>query len=343
MSLIRRRTPVAVDGDHARPWADRHRSGRTTSPARRLIRAVLVIAAGTAALTLAGPFALRPFADVAGAAGAAGDVSVAFVLDFGGTPATLVSGCVSVPDGEDGYTALRAFTDEKGLVAPAYSSSELLCSINGVPASPNECGQSVPDGYIYWSYFTGGVTGWTYANTGAFAPVSPNVVQGWRFQDPGYGNPRDPAPRTAPTYASLCPSAPSATTTTTTFAPPPTPTTAGAGASATPTPAAVNGGPKATARTSHPVAASNSATTTSTPGGVSAGGASGSTVPAPQRGIATSPSGANQANGSAIGVATVTRHDPSGSGLAPVIVGALLVVGLAAAAWIRWRRRLGTP
>ena len=168
MSLIRRRSPVAADGDRSRPPA---RSRRRRSPLRRLVQGTLVVAAGTAALSLAGPFALRPFTDVAGAAGT---VTVAFVLDFGGTPADEVVGCVTVPDTASRYDALTAFTQARGLAAPTYAPSGLLCSINGAPSSG--CGQVVAGGYVYWSYFTGGQGGWTYASAGAFGTVTAGDV-----------------------------------------------------------------------------------------------------------------------------------------------------------------------
>ena len=168
---------------------------------RRIGRGALVVAAGTAALALAGPLALRPFVDAAGAAGAAGEVSVAFVLDFGpGT--TPVTGCVDVPASDNRYDALAAFASQQGLAQPTYNSSGLLCSINGIPSSG--CGQVVAGGYIYWSYFTGGQGGWTYSSTGAFGTVTPGDVEGWRFQNPGSGRPNDPPPRSSARFAAIC-------------------------------------------------------------------------------------------------------------------------------------------
>ena len=65
---------------------------------RRLISAALMVAAASAALAGAGPDALMPFRD---AAGAATEVSVAFVVDFGDLGAPVV-GCTQVPSTEDG-------------------------------------------------------------------------------------------------------------------------------------------------------------------------------------------------------------------------------------------------
>lgn len=324
----RRRSPVAAAGDGPRPQTGRHRSGGTVSPVRRLVRGVLVVAAGTAALALAGPLALRPFADVAGAAG---EVGVAFVLDFGGTPADLVVGCVSVPASDNRYQALSAFTASRNMVAPTYASSGLLCSINGTPASG--CGQTVAGGYVYWSYFTGGTGTWTYASTGAFATVTPGDVEGWRFQDPGSGRPNDPPPRSPAQYAAICPPTPTTTTVpaTTTGTGASTPTT---GTSTTTTPTGGPAGPAAGGG-SHPATPAPGATPTSTVAG------NGTADP-------PGPAGATAASGPSttaptVGVASVTRHAAPGSGPWPAVAGGLLVAGLALAAWLRWRTRLRTP
>jgi len=348
MSLIRRRPPVATDGGRSRADLGGAGTARPAGRLRRVIRGALVVAAGTAALSSAGPFALRPFADVAGAAGT---VTVAFVLDFGGAPATLVTGCVTVPDTYSRYDALAAFTASKGIAAPSYAPSGLLCSIDGVPTSG--CGQVVPGGYVYWSYFTGGQGAWSYASTGAFATVGPNDVEGWRFQDPGSGRPNDPAPRSTPNYRLLCPpvrpgptagTTSTSTTTATTKAP-----AAGHGPGA--------GGPPAHL---HPkVAAAGAA-------GASAAGHRGASLDligsgggsAPDKGTtrATSPSGGTSAttpdSSSSASVSIPpdpevgmvgTHHVTPGSGPDPLIVGGLLVAVLAIAAWARWRRRPRTP
>jgi hypothetical protein len=288
-----------------------------------LARGVLVAAAGTAALSLAGPFALRPFTDVAGAAG---DVTVAFVLDFGAPSLRLVVGCVSVPASDNRYQALAAFTAQEGLASPTYAPSGLLCSINGVPSSG--CGQVVSGGYVYWSYFTGSATGWTYASTGAFGTVTPNDVEGWRFQDPGTGRPSDPAPRFTGQFRAICPPTPP-TTTTTTAAPKAGGGGAGKGARATGAVAATHRARVEPTKT-HKVKDAGAAQTSG----------SGSTT------TATQPSGPLQTippvsvpPDPAVGVASVAKTAPAGVGPDPVIVGGLLVAGLAVAAYARWRRR----
>ena len=84
---------VAGGGSASAPWSSR--------PAPRHSRS-------------AGPFALRPFVDAAHAAGSAGEVSVAFVLDFGGSSGDQVVGCVTVPASDTRYDALGRLRPEGG-------------------------------------------------------------------------------------------------------------------------------------------------------------------------------------------------------------------------------------
>jgi MYXO-CTERM domain-containing protein len=273
-----------------------------------------VVAAGSAALALAGPMALRPFADVAGAAG---EVTVAFVLDFGGPRSDQVTGCVTVPASDSRYDALAAFAAQERLALPTYNASGLLCSINGTPSSG--CGQVVSGGYIYWSYFTGGTGAWSYADTGAFGTVTPGDVEGWRFQDPGTGLPNDPAPRTTPDYTALC--APART-------PPgrggggrPARTPAGAAAHRARSLRSTKGGGSTTSTTS----TSQSSTTTT------------STYPPDQSSSDTQPDISIPPD-PVVGSATVSKQ-AGGGGPDPIIVGGLLVAVLAVAAYARWRRR----
>jgi len=296
-------------------------------------RVALIVAATSAALALAGPMALRPFADAAGAAGSAGEVAVGFVIDFG-TGTTPAVGCVDVPSTDNRYQALSAFLSEKGMAQPSYNASGLLCSINGVPSSG--CGQSVPGGYIYWSYFTGGTGGWKYSSTGAFATVGADDVEGWRFQDPGTGRPNDPAPSATSHYNSICGSGSGSTPTT-------QPGSTGPGGQAT------GGGPTAggTGRRLHvrrgaAAAAAGSGrshaattttttsptTTTSTYPDASATSLPAISIPAdPEKGL----------------VSAKVPSNGSGPGPDPLIVGGLIVAVLGIAAFARWRRRPNTP
>jgi hypothetical protein len=336
MSTTRRRRSATTDGDAVRPVA----AGRGRSW-RRAARGVLIAVAGTAALSLAGPFALRPFADAAHAAGTAGEVSVAFVLDFGGSTGDQVTGCVTVPSSDTRYDALAAFVQAKGLAQPSYAPSGLLCSINGVPSSG--CGQVVDGRYVYWAYFTGGAHSWIYASTGASGTVGTDDVEGWRFENPGSGNPGDPGPRTAPRYNSLCsPSTPS---------PPPTGRTGGGGGSGRGgggTGGGGGGGRTPSTAHSHaphgsPAAAGGpagavSSTTTSTTGVP----ASTSTQPSD---ASTSLPGASDTTRPTAGLTTTRHASPGGSGPGPdpMIVGGLLIAALAVAGYARWRKRPRTP
>jgi len=290
---------------------------------------------------LAGPFALRPFADVAGAAGT---VTVAFVLDFGGSPAALVTGCVTVPDTDTRYDALSAFTASKGLAPPSYAPSGLLCSINGMPTSG--CGQIVRGGYVYWSYFTGGPGSWSYSSTGASGTVTTNDVEGWRFQNPGSGRPNDPAPRATAVYRLHCSATPATTTTTTTA----TPTSAPASHAGT------SGGgsahPHATATAAGGGSTGPAGTPKSGKGAKSESLVGSGSVTGPGTVAATGTSGSSDASGSyppvsippdpEVGVVT-PHHVPPGGGPDPLIIGGIVVAGLAGAAWARWRRRPRTP
>lgn len=194
-----------------------------------------LIAVGSVAVTaivllcLGGPDALRPFE---AAAQAVSEVSVAFVVDFSGSGG-VQSACVEVPATDNEYQALDLFTEQEHEAAPTYNSSGLLCSIGGVPVSG--CGQSDGDGFIYWSYWHGDSGSWEYSDTGAGGIVhSCNSegedcdLEGWKFEDPGRGNPSDPPPQLAANYSAICSSTTSTTTatpTTTTSATAPTPTT----------------------------------------------------------------------------------------------------------------------
>ena len=337
MSITRRRQPAATDGDTSRSA----QAGRVHGW-RRFASGALVVAAGTAALSLAGPLALRPFADAAHAAGSAGEVSVAFVLDFGSSGNRVV-GCVTVPASDTRYDALAAFAQEKNLTQPGYAPSGLLCSINGIPSSG--CGQVVAGGYIYWAYFTGGAHGWTYASSGASGTVGTDDVEGWRFENPGSGNPGDPGPRTAPRYDSICGSSTPTTTTTTTSVP------SGGGGGGAGGGAGGGGGrgqTHADPSTTLPhravgvvgggaSAKTPSTTTSSTPPATST-----STQPSD---TSTSSPGTSVTTDPAVGLAS-THHASSGGsgpGAGPTIIGGLLIAALAIAGYARWRKRPRTP
>ncbi len=296
---------------------------------------LLFVGAASAALAAGGPDALVPFSDVAGAATTVG---VGFVLDFGGSGDT-VTGCVEVPPTDTGYQALTAFVAQENLAQPAFASdgSGLLCSINGIPAAP-ACGQAISGGYQYWSYWymTDGSGNWAYANRGASAEVGSAAngqdVEGWRFQNPGPDNPSAPKPSAGPDYASLC-HAVAPPTTVPPPAPLPTPVTTPASPVVSPTPKGTGVGGSTTSSTpvgsgDPPVSTSPSSTTT--PVGA---GTAGSTT------TTTTPAAASQA----LRAADTADHEGAGGGGVPALIGALVVLALAAAAVIGWRRRARTP
>jgi hypothetical protein len=288
-------------------------------PARTLFAAAVLVGAASAALAGAGPDALLPFRDMAGAAT---DVGVAFVVDFGGSSSPVV-GCVKVPASDTGYDALTAFTTQEHWAPPTYNSAGLLCSINGEPVAP-ACGQGIVGGYQYWSYWfmTDGSGSWKYANRGASAPVGSarngQDVEGWRFQNPGPDNPSAPAPRAAPAYSSICASVTAALTTTTTV-------------------------PPSTATTIAPevVTTTTFASTTTTVPSSSAPVSPATSTTSPPASLTKTPPTSSQR--SALN-ATPTANDQAGGGSAtPLIIGGLLILLLATGAVFGWRRRSNTP
>jgi hypothetical protein len=301
----------------------------------RLRAAALVAGAASALLAAAGPYALLPFGDLARAAAADTSVAVAFVVDFGEGAAPLV-GCVKVPSGTNGYQALAAFTAQEQEQAPTYNASQLLCSINGTPASG--CGQSSAGGYVYWSYWRGSSGSWQYASTGAFAAIGPGDVEGWRFENPGQANPSDPPPAASPDYAAICGPVDSGTTTTSSAGP-----AAGAAPSSGPA-AATPGGAAPSAPSAGPAASSGPAGSAppATHGAVGTTSTS-SSIP----GIGGHGSGAVTRSGS--GTHAASLHDvsaaaePEGSGALAAAIGGGLVALLAGLAVWRWRKRPRMP
>ena len=301
----------------------RHRRQR-----RSVVSALLFVGAASAALAAGGPDALVPFSD---AAGAATEVSVAFVIDFGSLGPPVV-GCVQVPSTDNGYYALAAFTAQQGEAAPIYNNADLLCSINGEPGNaPTVCGNRVPGGYDYWSYWHGTTGAWTYASTGASANVQNGDVEGWRYETEAASNPNDPPPTPAPDYASICGSVSSPSTM------PPDPATTLPPAVATPT-SPVSGGGPVVAKGSG-VAPGASAPTTGAGGASSASTLPTTTTPGHEPTVPPNSSAAPRAESQSLRAADTADHQGSGGGTVPTLIGALLVLALAAGAVFGWRRR----
>src|SRR5262249_12318269 len=128
-----------------------------------------------------------------GRACAAAQVRVAIVVDFGDVRSATTT-CVAVGSGDNGATVLAARASQLGTPPPRCASAGLLCAIDGVPASG--CGTTHGGRYAYWAYFHGAATTWSYASIGpAGSRVRADVVEGWRWEPNGAGNPTDPAPR----------------------------------------------------------------------------------------------------------------------------------------------------
>ena len=121
---------------------------------------------------------------------AAGQVRVAVVVDataFGAVSVPSVV-CVVVSQGASGIAALNARAVRTGLPAPRFNASGLLCAIDGAPVAP-ACGQVGPNGYEYWSYWSGGAS-WQYAASGpASRQMQDGSVEGWRFTTGGTNQP----------------------------------------------------------------------------------------------------------------------------------------------------------
>ena len=331
----------------------------------KLTRWIIVMAAAAAALAWGGPDALVPLKD---AAAATTQVSVAFVIDFGGS-AKVDVGCVKVPNTDNEYQALLAFTQQEDVAPPTYANSGLLCSIGGIPSSG--CGQADNGGYIYWSYWLGDPQNesWSYAQTGAGGTVhscdaqGQNCdVEGWRFEDPGKGNGTDPPPEAPADYAAICTDSPPPTTTTTstvsttpTSTPTATSPAVGDGSTAPPThPSAVGTAPGTGTggAASHPGAAGASSTSTSRPPTPSHQGAPGPTTHSkvtsngrsralPDSAGAT-PTSLPHVDIQAIGGTPAVTHPGGSSGSAPVWIGGVLVLALLAGGLIIARRRART-
>ncbi len=304
---------------------------------RRVVRSLLLVGAAASALSLAGPDALMPFKDVAGAAT---EVSVAFVVDFGGSTGPAV-GCVTVPSSDNGYEALVAFTQQEHEAAPTYNNSGLLCSINGDPGSG--CGQTVPDGYIYWSYWHGSTGRWSYATTGAFATVTIGDVEGWRFEDPGKSNPNDPPPALAPDYNTICPPSPPPSTTTSLPGTVPSPssgrpsvTTTTAGS---PSPGAATGSSGGTTPSTAPKKSTSS--TTAAPGSKSTDAGLGAIRHPGSSGPSITAVPGHHAQ--SLNATTTVLPEKNGNSLVPLLVTGAIVAALAVVAALLWRRRPRLP
>jgi hypothetical protein len=288
---------------------------------------VRVRIAAAAVFALASLVVGAPVSSLAvGRACAASQVHVAIVVDFDGVSST-TSTCVAVGSRDNGATVLAARARQLGQPAPQFGSSGLLCAIDGIPA--HGCGETHSGKYAYWSYFHGTGGRWSYSSIGpAGTRVNAQVVEGWRWQPNGAGNPSDPPPRASATASSICLPAPPPRPP----LPPPRPPAVAAHGQAPPPRSATGGTVPATAA---PLEPSRGATTTARSGSrapsTTAANSASSTV---TRETSTSldDSGLAAAHGSSSG----DKNDGPPYGL---LAGALLVGALAVGGVIVARRR----
>jgi hypothetical protein len=306
----------------------------------RLLTWGLLLGAAAAALAPAGPDALVPFKILA--ASAADDVFVAVIIDFGnGSNISSISKCVPVASGSTDADALAAAVGESNV---AYSSSGLVCSIDGYPADGvQSCNASAGSNYYFWSYWHGATGSWAYANDGpAEHPAADGDVEGWHFLNPGPANPSAPPPGPAPNYTAICGvHVPSNTTTTTSTQPTNSASTTtvapSAGPGTTPT---TPGGAGGTGSTKGQTGTSKGSSTTSR--------SSGSTTTTAARGagqaLSTSPRATTTTTSRHDRLAasnTVSHHPMGSSGGAwlPILIVTLTAVTLALMAVLLIRRR----
>jgi hypothetical protein len=303
-----------------------------------------------------GPGALVPLKMAVAAADSVGsDVYVAVVVDFGnGTTKTY---CVPVASKARDTDALAAAVGTSNV---SYSSSGLLCAINGYPSDGvQNCGQSVGNGdYDFWSYWHGSSGQWSYAENGPAGQSVSNPaddVEGWKFQNGEPASSNDPPPGVPPSYAQICNAStevPPAQTTTATGGASGAPTASGSSSgatSSTPTTAAAPAGSGGATPTTSPVTSRSkagvptSSTTTTTAAAGAAGAASGTTTTSIS-GVSSGADGGSHGSSDArrIAEASAAAHGSSGSSSSDVLPGVLVgvvVVALAAFALVRWRRR----
>jgi hypothetical protein len=296
----------------------------------------MVIGAAAAALAPAGPDGLVPFK--AATAAAADGVYVAIVVDFGlgygGSP-RVASGCVRVPAGLTGYDALSAFVQQMSWTSPGYNNAGLLCTIDGYPGSG--CGQVVASGYDYWSYWHGDPGTWTYSSSGASRTMQTGDVEGWRFENPGNGNPSDPPPAAASTFSSICTSAVTSTSSASTSV---TATTAAAPNGTNPV--GVSGStPPGSGPSSHTSGPDPAPASPGQPVPASGSGSGSTTIVPGQSTVHPGSPSAQHPSGEALARAGSDRHQAGGS--VPLLAGGFIVVVLALGAIYRWRRHPGPP
>jgi hypothetical protein len=190
--------------------------------------------------------------------------SVAVVVDFGNS---VSAKCVPADSSDSGADALAASHQVR------FNNSGFVCAIDGYPATG--CGDQNGSTYAYWSYWHGTGGAWQYSNIGpAGTRVKSTVVEGWRFQPKGAGNPSDPAPRGSPDPAATCvpPPPANAPATPTTAAAAATPAAKGSTPTTPTTPSATGAAASTDAATDAAVASDTTTSSTATDQTAAAGG-----------------------------------------------------------------------
>jgi hypothetical protein len=271
---------------------------------------------------------------------ASGQVCAGIVID---EPSGTVTQGATVAPGSSDLDLMNAAGD-----TVTQNDSGLVCVINDYP--PNglqNCLKAAHGLYYYWSYWEGDPTTntWTYASVGPAehtVAAGQSYVEGWRYQDPGPASPAAPKPSVTPAaaYAKACSSSN------------PVPTT-----SVGPTPTTNVPTPPARRSPARPHPAHDPSK--SRPGvGGSAGGAVGTSTTVTTRNGPVPPSAAGEVPTSATSTTTAPRQPQSKTGAAkfalsdqaehggsggdpvlPIVVVAVVIGGLCAAAWFKWRRR----
>lgn len=285
----------------------------------------------------------------AGSACAAPGAHVPIVIDFGTVtsppgPDPVRTLCVAVGPGASGSDVLAAASAQLHWPAPRYNSIGLLCAIGGYPSAP-ACADRSGSHFLYWSYWRGTASGWTYQSAGP-ATLRPSscestsgcAVEGWRFVDAADASATGlPKPRGPSNPAAICP--PVATTTPATSPAPPGAGTHTPTAPVVPGGASTPGAPTTTGRRS----TTGGASTTTPAGHVAArhGGGHATTTstsaPGHRAQVALGPVQAAAGRG-----ATPTAH-PSGSGghRNPAVglgIGIVAVLAVLAVGFVQTRR-----
>jgi hypothetical protein len=260
---------------------------------------------------------------------AAGDLKVAVIVDFGDSSSVSVA-CVPAGSRDNGAQVLGARASTLGAPAPRFNTSGLLCAIDDVPATG--CGERTSGRYAYWSYWHGVDGQWQYSNFGPAAwRVDADVVEGWRFQPAGVGNPSDPPPRASAALPVDCRPAL-----------PPTPPAAVAPAGTAPPPAG-NASPPATPGGTQGLGASSPATgTAGAPSAVPPSTTSSTGAVRPGATTSTEATATSAATARASSASTGSEGDSN----APIglIVGVVLVATLGVGgALLARRRRASSP